>query len=711
MTFLNPVILWGLFAVSIPIIIHIFNLKKTKKIEFSTLMFLKEIQQSKYKKIKLKQLLILLSRILMIIFLVLAFAQPFETGYLGRAGEKTSSSVLILLDDSFSMETRETQGNYFESAKNKATELLTILNESDEIYFTPISKIAGSNNYRDIGKLKDSIPNMKISDVTKSLSEVMYYSKGIIENFSKPYKEVFLITDAQKSFIGTEKGIASVSSQQFNSNVNFNIINIGKRTGNNISLDTINVITKIFEKNKNVKIKCIVSNRNNFNVSNKSILLKFNGRNEYKEEKVVDIPSNSSIDVEYNFKPDISGFAEGSIELIQSDVSDDEISRDNIRYFSFYIPEKINLLIVSSSGSDIEFIKHALNSYEEVIKEAPNTENKFFYVKEINENELNREELSLYNSVLIANKSRFSDAEAEKIKSYIEDGGGLIMFPGKNISAENYNQVLLSKLELPYINSYFGDISGNQISKFSVIDFEHPILAGIYKQQTDIRRNFLQESPKIKYGLNIITDKNSQPIIKLDNEKNFLTEYSHGKGKILFYAVPADMSYSNFPQSSIFPPLIIRSILYPSNKFHIKEATAGDDYFVDLSSLNITEKNDTLTISGLYRIFAPDKQAIINLKDVLFRTSNYKLQSGNRIIYEFPCNFNKSESDLQKLSDDELKKYFKENYDMNINVISGDEKLTASITSLRIGKEIWQYFLIFGLLFLAAEYYLSKSLQ
>ena len=71
MTFLNPAILWGLFAVSIPIIIHIFNLKKTRKIEFSTLMFLKEIQETKQKRIKLKQLLILLCRIAFIIFLVL----------------------------------------------------------------------------------------------------------------------------------------------------------------------------------------------------------------------------------------------------------------------------------------------------------------------------------------------------------------------------------------------------------------------------------------------------------------------------------------------------------------------------------------------------------------------------------------------------------------------------------------------------------------
>src|SRR5688572_13850489 len=141
MTFLNPAILWALAAVSIPVIIHIFNLKRTKKIEFSTLMFLKEIQQSKYKKIKLKQLLILLCRIAFIILLVMMFAKPFTKGFLGTTGEKARSSVLIILDDSFSMQSRETSGNTFENAKAKVMETLNILDPNDEVFFTTVSQV------------------------------------------------------------------------------------------------------------------------------------------------------------------------------------------------------------------------------------------------------------------------------------------------------------------------------------------------------------------------------------------------------------------------------------------------------------------------------------------------------------------------------------------------------------------------------------------
>src|SRR5574342_456428 len=99
MTFVNPAILWGLLAVSIPIIIHIVNIKNTRKIEFSTLMFLKEIQETKQKRIRLKQLLILLCRLAFIILIVMAFAGPFSKGFLGSVNDKSPASVLILLDD------------------------------------------------------------------------------------------------------------------------------------------------------------------------------------------------------------------------------------------------------------------------------------------------------------------------------------------------------------------------------------------------------------------------------------------------------------------------------------------------------------------------------------------------------------------------------------------------------------------------------------
>ena len=101
MTFLNPLILTGLLAISIPIIIHLLNLSKVRKVEFSTLRFLKELQKSKMKRIKLRQLLLLALRIMTIIFLVLAFADPVLKSSSGNYAGK--SSAVVIFDNSLCM--------------------------------------------------------------------------------------------------------------------------------------------------------------------------------------------------------------------------------------------------------------------------------------------------------------------------------------------------------------------------------------------------------------------------------------------------------------------------------------------------------------------------------------------------------------------------------------------------------------------------------
>jgi len=237
MTFLNPLLLWGLAAVSIPILIHIFNLKRTKKIEFSTLMFLKEIQQSKYKKIKLKQLLILLCRIAFIIFLVMMFAKPFDKGFLGTPGEKAKSSVLIILDDSFSMQSRDKSGNDLESGKKKTAEILDAIGSNDEVFFTTVSGInspGSSVPYKDINRIKDTLASLRTSEVTRDINEVLYYAENILGSSSNSHKEIFLVTDGQSSFL--KRDIISPTGLKDNENISFNVILTGTRDANNLSL-------------------------------------------------------------------------------------------------------------------------------------------------------------------------------------------------------------------------------------------------------------------------------------------------------------------------------------------------------------------------------------------------------------------------------------------------------------------------------------------
>src|SRR5690606_12731613 len=133
MIFLNPAVLLGLIAASIPVIIHLLNLRKLKKIEFSTLSFLKELQKNKIRKIKIKQWFLLALRIAIILLLVLAFARPTLEGVaIGGTTSAAKTSAVFILDDTYSMSVVDGNGSYFNQAKSVLKEILNQFQEGDD---------------------------------------------------------------------------------------------------------------------------------------------------------------------------------------------------------------------------------------------------------------------------------------------------------------------------------------------------------------------------------------------------------------------------------------------------------------------------------------------------------------------------------------------------------------------------------------------------
>lgn len=707
MTFLNPLLLWGLAAVSIPILIHIFNLKRTKKIEFSTLMFLKEIQQSKYKKIKLKQLLILLSRIAFIIFLVMMFAKPFEKGFLGGPDSRSKTSALIILDDSFSMQTRDNNGSDLENGKTKIRELLDALGPRSEVFFTTVSAINRAASYipvKDINSLKDSLALIKTSSVSRSLGEVLYYSEDILNSAANTLKEVYLITDGQSSFINRDASAIQVFKDK--ENINFSVILTGTRNANNISIDTINTVSKIFEKNHPVKIKAAVNNHNNFNSVNKSVILTLGS---YKEEKVIDIPANTTIEADFILKPEQTGFISGSIELVQSDISDDEISADNRQFFTFYVPERVNVLIASASPADAEYIKLVLNTSKEISPDAGSQA--LFSIRETNAADLSREDLNLYNSIIIINKPGFSSEESAKLKNYISSGGGVILYPGSLTEIDNYNNELMKPMDLPYITGRF---SRTEAMKFDKIDLDHPVFEGIFKTSQE-KKNFNIESPSVLNGIVSGTGKNSQSIVTLTGGMNFMTEYSVGKGRLILFSSPPDVSSSDFPVKNLFSPVTIRSVLYTADINGIRPAITGRDYFIDLGKFSLVsdslslESNSKVVPVGMIKL--NENAEIINIGHSLLSSDNYRVVNAGTNLFSVPVNFSKIESVSGRADSESIAELFIESYGIQANVVAHTDILKSSVIDTRNGRELWMYFFVIALIFLIIEYLLARSIM
>jgi hypothetical protein len=268
----------------------------------------------------------------------------------------------------------------------------------------------------------------------------------------------------------------------------------------------------------------------------------------------------------------------------------------------------------------------------------------------------------------------------------------------------------MKQMDLPYIGAKYNLTSP---VKFDKIDFDHPVFEGIFKKETG-NKNLSLESPEIRSGVTLGSGNNSATIVTLLNGTNFMAEYTKGKGRIIMFAVPPDMSGSDFPTKNLFSPVTIRSILYCSNINGIKPAITGRDHFVELEKVNL--KSDTLILSSGIKddrnryLAVNNSDELLNIGKYLNNTSNYKVSNAGNEVLVIPVNFSKKESVTIRMKPAEIKDQVLASYKLEANVISPQEQLTASILDLRTGKDLWKYFLIFAIIFLIIEYLLSRSI-
>lgn len=679
MLFLNPTILFGLLAASIPIVLHFLNLRKIKKIEFSTLSFLKELQKSKIRKIKIKQLLLLLLRILIILFLVASFARPtLESTTIGAVGSKVKSTAVFILDNSFSMSVVNDKGSYLNQAKEQIKNIIPNFQSGDELFLILTSELT-----EEVGTFTTfkEIENVDISSVTNPLVKSFKIASQILYTSNNFNKEVFIFSDFQKSTF-LEK-----DSSSFNLNIKttkFYLFDFGGNQVQNFSLNNTIYDNQIFEQHKEIGITTEVKTNSSKNGTDKLISLFFN--NNRVAQKNISTSGNGSVLTNFQTTIDKTGLVE-----VLATIEEDAVEQDNNFYSHFVVPADISLLIVSSSKENSKFIRAALST----------NRNTKFKIKEIHPNEFKNTNLSSYNTIVIIGAELHKNSKT--LNDYMQNGRNVLLFPSENSILSDFNK-LLKQLNLPLTKSVVESDDAISVNEFEKIDFEHPIFNGLFAND-----NQEVESPQIYKYLKFNVAGNGRTIIALQDNSPFLSEYNLGKGKLLFFGTSPLLSWSTFPIKNIFAPLIIRSISYLNTNINFDEKwLAGDEIDVNISKRK----------SSQIKVLKPDGSTeLINLTDEVenylkyknsSRVGTYKFYSDTELLDVKSINVNPLESNFETISMDEFIDHIESSNNSVVNISPSDDYLTK-ITTARYGSELWKLFLIIALLLALVEMYIARS--
>jgi len=695
MYFFNPIALFALLAAALPIIIHFFNSTKLKKVEFSSIRFLNEIQKSKIKKIKVKNLLLLFLRVAIICFIVLSFARPaLESSNYDNffsASASTSASV-ILIDDTYPMSLLTQNGSIFNQAKKVASIIIASSEKNDYLSLATFSnQIKDLEFYSDKILIERQLDNISVSNSFTPIHTSLQRILNELKKRKEINKEIFIISNFQQNKFEFNKDYLKNLSIEDKS-INIYLIKINAEANHNLAVEKFSLNSKILWKNKKLNFYAVISNRGKSQASSQVELLV---NNVPKAQKFISLLPEQSSEISFETETEKNGhnFAEIKIQ-------DNELLVDNHRYLSFYIPENLKVLILGSDEESFEFLKFAISAsdsnaqiiraknYNELIKLSPNEliEKKYF------------------SSIILVGAKDFQLTEffanALRLKN------GCVFVPSiedNSVSISNlFKTIGLSQtIEKVEIQSQY-----KENFAFENINYSHPIFEDLFN-----KKNPEISSPKFSYYFKTAKSSKIDPIITLNDGSMFYAEFNlKDFGKLLALMTPLNLSASNFALKPIFAPLIFKSILYSQNYSGKNyNALIDDEINIELqqpiSQFQVIAPDNTIE-NLIYNPNWSNSIKYFNLK----LPGIYSIKTNEKVIALISSNINPIGSNLNPINFNIIKKDFKEiKWIKNIKIISDEKNIAEDIKRERFGAELWLHFLILALILLFIENILARG--
>ncbi len=589
MQFKHPEILYFLFLLVLPILVHLFQLRRFKKEYFTNVRLLKELSIQTRKSSKIKKWLLLFTRLLLLSCIIIAFAQPF---FNAKDKKNSSNEMYIVLDNSFSMQAKGKKG---ELLKRAVQELLENTPEKQSF-----SLLTNSETFwnTDIKSIQKELQNIKYSATPFQLESAMAKIKSRKTPFNK---DIIIITDA----IGVNQNQLKSIDSKFNTY----FINPEAEQKNNVSIDSVFIqqtLNDFYEIG--VKLTSYGTQKNPTPIAlyseNKLIaktLIAFE-----KQEKTIHftIP-----------KKDFSGYAS---------INDNGLKYDNTFYFSITKPKKTSVLCIGNLEKNT-FLGRIY------------TQNEFDYsnttLATLDYNLIEKQNVIVLNEI-----EKIPQALETTLKSFVEKGGNVVVIPSNENTASDLSHFLntFGKIQI-------GSLQSNT-KLVTKIAFQNELFSSVFEKKVV---NFQYPFTKSAFEIRAT----APPILSYEDQSVFLTELKNQIASVYVFSAPINKVNSNFQNSPLIVPVFykmaqnsantgVNALVIGNNKPFLIDTTLSKDEIVNVK--NSAEKfiptqqimnnkvllsfHENPTIAGDFGIYKQDEF----LQNISF---NYDRTEGNLNLY------------------------------------------------------------------------------
>ncbi|OEJ98741.1 hypothetical protein A8C32_05965 [Flavivirga aquatica] len=585
MQFKHPELLYALFLLLIPIIVHLFQLRKFQKVDFTNVAFLKEATLQTRKSSQIKKWLVLCTRLLLIAAIVMAFAQPFTSK---SNTFKTKKEIVIYLDNSFSMQAKGNQG---ELLKRAIQDVISNVDNNETI-----SIITNDNVYKNtsIKAIKNDLLQLEYSSNKLTTEAALLKSKTVFSNQKETLKNLVFISDFQEN--------GSVINFKSDSLTNIHLIKLKPVNVNNIAIDSAfisettatSIKLKVRLKNSGIAVENLPISLYN----NETLIAKTSVAIENEAETTFSLPINTTVN--------------GKITI-----DDANLQFDNSLFFNINKTSKINVLVVNANNDD--FLKRIYTKKE-------------FNYTSAQENQLNYNNIDKQHLIILNELKTIPLALVSATKQFISQGGHLIIIPSKEINNASYNQ---------FLNNYgvhFNKLVETE-KRITSINYTHPLYNnGVFEKQVS---NF--QYPKVN-NFYSISSKNTSSVLQFEDNKPFLSQSNN----VYIFTSALNQDNSSFKNSPLIVPTLY-NIAKQSFKIPELYYTIGNkntfDVEIQLQQDDILSfVNNDINIIPKQQYF--NNKVIINTYETPEIAATYTIKNKSEAIKNVSYNYNRDESDL-----------------------------------------------------------------
>ena len=350
-------------------------------------------------------------------------------------------------------------------------------------------------------------------------------------------------------------------------------------------------------------------------------------------------------------------------------ITDNGLEYDNTLFFSISKLEKINVISIGEMEKSL-FLSRIYTNDEF------NFSNSVIGLLDYNA-------IEKQDAIILNELDEIPQALETTLKSFVEKGGNLIVIPSAKNTLVNLNSFLkiFGNIQLKLIE--------NKDKLITKINFNHPLFSTVFENKIT---NF--QYPKT-YNSFEIESRNSG-ILLYDDQTTFLTSINKTVSMVYVFAAPINLANSNFQKSPLIVPVFYKMALNNTKKGINAIAIGVNNPFIIAANLSKEEilnvKNETESFVPIQQIFNSKVQ--LNFNDFPEQAGNFGIYKRNVLVQNISFNYDRTESDLEQNKADLVSDFKK---------IDSIEAVFNTIETNRTDDQVWKWFVIFALLFLAIE--------